>query len=339
MNVGTYPSYVCPGCHAQLELATGHFVCTRCGNNFRIFEDIPDFRLFPDPYITFADEYIKAERLSAYARDHHLAELIAYYWQLTPEAHPSVVAKHVNATTTSSRWQMVWRQLSRRVAVAASMDVLEIGCGTGGLLPFLSRQARQVVGIDIALRWLVVARQRLREHNTRNAFLACACSEHLPLPSGSFDVVVAIDVLDHVCDPVQTLREVGRVLKPGGLCYLLTPNAFGLGPDPHVWLWGLGWLPQKLRDWYVRKRRGTPYSPIRAVSPLHLRRWLRCASLQILHFSIPDFRAISQESLPTIYTIGAKSMATLGRFPLLTKLFAWISPLIEIVCTVNQADV
>jgi SAM-dependent methyltransferase len=101
------------------------------------------------------------------------------------------------------------RHLSHRGEAA-----LDIGCGTGAFLPVLARYAEHVVGVD-----------PLAEED---GDLVRASAEHLPFDSDSFDVVVALDVLEHA-DDATALKEVRRVLRPGGVVILTVPAL--------PWLW------------------------------------------------------------------------------------------------------
>ena len=60
----------------------------------------------------------------------------------------------------------------------------------------------------------------------------CANAECLPFPDGMFDVVISQEVLEHVRDPFRAMREMQRVLKPGGLIYCQAPFVIGYHPGP-----------------------------------------------------------------------------------------------------------
>jgi ubiquinone/menaquinone biosynthesis C-methylase UbiE len=104
------------------------------------------------------------------------------------------------------------RELRSRVAGEATGRVLEIGAGTGFNFPHYT-EAAEVVATEPDPYMLHKAEPRAAEHGVD---LRAAPAEHLPFPDGFFDTVVSTGVLCSVDDPVKALREVHRVLRPGG---------------------------------------------------------------------------------------------------------------------------
>jgi SAM-dependent methyltransferase len=102
--------------------------------------------------------------------------------------------------------------------------------------------------------------------------------------------VAASDVIEHVGDPDRFVAEAARVLRPGGLLFLATPNRYSLGLEPHVRLWGVGYLPRGLAERYVRAARKTSYSHVRLLSARGLERLLRSNGLEpeIAIPAVPD---------------------------------------------------
>jgi ubiquinone/menaquinone biosynthesis C-methylase UbiE len=108
----------------------------------------------------------------------------------------------------------VLRRLRRRVAGLATGRVLEIGCGTGGNLPYYER-ADSVVATDPDPYMLRRARKRAGRLARPLELRQCP-AEALPFPDASFDTVVSFLTLCTVKDPAKALAEVRRVLRPGG---------------------------------------------------------------------------------------------------------------------------
>jgi len=114
-----------------------------------------------------------------------------------------------------------------RLLVATSQPgacVLEVGCGTGYWLEVLARRGARPVGVDPSQGMLLQAAAR-----STIASLVQAHAEHLPLGSGNFDLVVAVNALHHFADVAAFCAEAHRVLRPGG-------SVLTVGLDPHAGL-------------------------------------------------------------------------------------------------------
>ncbi len=94
--------------------------------------------------------------------------------------------------------------------------VVDLGTGTGRLLPLLARAARRVIGIDGAREMMDVARRRAEDEGDLEVELRLGSLEHLPLGDGEADAMVANMVLHHVANPQAALREVYRGLAAEG---------------------------------------------------------------------------------------------------------------------------
>ncbi|MEW6718671.1 MAG: class I SAM-dependent methyltransferase [Chloroflexota bacterium] len=99
--------------------------------------------------------------------------------------------------------------------------ILDLGCGDGRHLVFLSRSGHNVHGIDKSLWGLRRAHEWLRRENL-SATLVCAVAQNLPWSNEFFDSVVSIQVIHHnrLAEIIETVGEVRRVLSPGGYFYL-----------------------------------------------------------------------------------------------------------------------
>ena len=257
-------------------------------------EGIRDLRQsYPDPQLSRDDDARIARALAELAPDRDFAALLGEHWRLVgkqPELAARFTAQELHARTKSE--PIVDAIEAARGALFGHGDsVLEIGCGTAALGSAIARRGARVVATDVSLRWLVLAGKRLAEEETggRVELLACA-AEGLPFEDESFDLVAASDVVEHVEDTERFVSECARVLRPGGLLFLATPNRFSLGLEPHVRLWGVGFLPRGLAESYVQAFRHTTYSHVRLLSARSLARLLGDHGLdvEIVAPAVPD---------------------------------------------------
>jgi len=97
------------------------------------------------------------------------------------------------------------------------LAILDVGCATGRLLQCLAEAgARDLAGADLAPRILDVARRKLARFGFECDFRDADPETSLPWPADKFDAVVLTGVVHHFYRPVDALREIGRVLRPGG---------------------------------------------------------------------------------------------------------------------------
>jgi 2-polyprenyl-6-hydroxyphenyl methylase/3-demethylubiquinone-9 3-methyltransferase len=108
--------------------------------------------------------------------------------------------------------------------------MLEIGFGAGSLLAAASRAGWDVEGVEVSES--AVKHSEAQGFKTFRGKLSEAGYE-----AGSFDLVIATELLEHVQDPGAMIREIARILRPGGLFWGTTPNARGISPR----LLGLDW--------------------------------------------------------------------------------------------------
>ncbi len=99
--------------------------------------------------------------------------------------------------------------------------VLDIGCGAGILTNALAQAGHTTFGIDLSANSLTIAR---KQDATHSVSYQVANAYSLPYPDHSFEVVCAMDILEHVEEPSLLISEASRVLKPGGLFFFHTFN-------------------------------------------------------------------------------------------------------------------
>ena len=108
-------------------------------------------------------------------------------------------------------------QLMRRHVDLDGRRILDLGCGVGAFVRRLREYSPQVYGVDIDA-------ENVTKGGEEVANLALAVGEGLPFADATFDIVLLHEVLEHVTDDAQTLREVRRVLAPAGRAVVFCPN-------------------------------------------------------------------------------------------------------------------
>ncbi|HEY3027445.1 MAG TPA: class I SAM-dependent methyltransferase [Pyrinomonadaceae bacterium] len=123
--------------------------------------------------------------------------------------------------------------------------LLEIGFGAGALLRAANRAGWSAEGVEISK----TAAEHVREEG-----LTVFCGDLLEAgyPEGHFDVVVATELLEHVDDPESLVREVVRILRPGGLFWATTPHVGGVSSR----LLGLDWTTVSADHLHLFSKKG-----------------------------------------------------------------------------------
>jgi 2-polyprenyl-6-hydroxyphenyl methylase/3-demethylubiquinone-9 3-methyltransferase len=138
----------------------------------------------------------------------------------------------------------------RNPGMLAGLRVLDIGCGGGLLAEPLARLGADVLGADPVRRNIEVARIHAAEQGLDIDY-RCASAEVLDAAGERFDVVLAMEVVEHVADIGLFIETCGRMTRSGGLVVVATLNrtlrAFALAVIGAEYV--LGWLPRGTHDW------------------------------------------------------------------------------------------
>jgi 2-polyprenyl-6-hydroxyphenyl methylase/3-demethylubiquinone-9 3-methyltransferase len=132
------------------------------------------------------------------------------------------------------------------------LTILDVGCGGGLLSVPLSRQGADVLGIDVSEKNISIVNAYKDKHDLGdNINFAFTSVEELALSGKSFDVVCAMEVVEHVADVELFIKSCLKVVKPGGLIFLATINRTAksyllaiLGAE-----YVLRWVPVGTHDW------------------------------------------------------------------------------------------
>ncbi len=331
----------CPVCKADLEEGSGgseSFVCSGCGRRFPIILGIPDFRVFPDPYIDLEADRAKGRRVAERFNDLDFAGLVEFYYSITDVVPPNQARRFTRgllaAGARAEAALTAWEERDGNLPIGSGR-FLEIGCGTAPLLVAAAARYHTVVGVDIAFRWLVVGKKRLAEA-TLEIPLFCACAEALPFRAGTFDRVAAESVIELVDDQAAAMTEAYRVMRPGGRLMLATPNRFSLGPDPHVGLWAGGLMPQRWIDAHA-KRQGAVPPKRHLLSAGSLSRLLRDSGFARRDIFLPDVPRAQRAQLAAPAQLLVGAYHALKRLPLMKQLLYVVGPLLHAVAHKNTA--
>lgn len=137
-------------------------------------------------------------------------------------------SKHVDDNDISTPWHDFVKSSLRSVDLE-DKSVLEIGCGRGGFSELLVKQyplIKKLCACDYSESALMIAKNRLGTNGRID--LRKEDIQNLSFPDESFDTVISCETIEHVPHPRLALKELHRVLKPGGRLILTCPNYFNL---------------------------------------------------------------------------------------------------------------
>ena len=130
--------------------------------------------------------------------------------------------------------------------------LLDVGCALGFMLQEAKAAGWEAIGIETS----GFAAEYASQHTECQVYQGTL--QQVALPSESFDVVTLMDVLEHIAEPLDLMREIYRVLRPGGIVYVVTPNfgsffvrlygpqSYAVWPDQHVVYFRRGSIKQLL---------------------------------------------------------------------------------------------
>jgi 2-polyprenyl-6-hydroxyphenyl methylase / 3-demethylubiquinone-9 3-methyltransferase len=146
-------------------------------------------------------------------------KLAARWWDPDGESRPLHDLNPVRADYVASR-----------VALHGA-KVADVGCGGGLLSEALARAGADVVGIDLGLKVIEIARLHLHESNLKVDYRKQSSTELAAAEPASFDAVCCMELIEHVPDPGALVNDLAAMLKPGARLFMSTlnrtPVAFG----------------------------------------------------------------------------------------------------------------
>jgi len=317
--------FVCPLCKGELITSSLHFHCQPCARDYPVESGIPDFRVFPDPYLTFAEDHDRTQIVLEALDRLPLRELLTYYWSYSDVTPPLLRAKFVeNAMQGEARGQRLYELVTNEGAQVPGR-LVDIGCGTGNFLAIAARHVEQPVGVDIAMRWLHLSRRRFIDNGLEAPALVCCCAEYLPFKAQSFDAAVIASTFEFLRSPEEALIELKRTLDDEGVCIINTVNRYSLAKNPYAHLWGVGFLPKSWQVAYVRKRRDASFENI----TLYSYRRLKSTASKLFNnvdIALSDISDNTLATLPFRTRVLVRIYRILKRLPIVKGLLKWVSP-------------
>lgn len=156
---------------------------------------------------------VNAEEISRFEK------LAARWWDPDGESRPLHDLNPVRAAYVAGR------------ANLRGAKVADIGCGGGLLSEALARADANVTAIDLGEKLIEIAKLHLFESNVKVDYRVQSSTELAEAEPASFDVVCCMELIEHVPDPAELVRDLAAMLKPGGQLFLSTlnrtPAAFG----------------------------------------------------------------------------------------------------------------
>jgi len=159
------------------------------------------------------------------------------WWQ---EVYAPTLPRRFFSFEMIKRRDLVVRLLHKYATAGAQAQILECGCGPGGILGEVANRHCRLTGIDINPRYLA----RARSNFGKDVAWIQADVENLPFCDQSFDIVCCIGVLSYLQNDEAAVAEIARVVKSGGVVIMALPNWLMLDKifDPYYYL---VWLPSR----------------------------------------------------------------------------------------------
>jgi 2-polyprenyl-6-hydroxyphenyl methylase/3-demethylubiquinone-9 3-methyltransferase len=155
------------------------------------------------------------------------------------------MTEHVNAdpaelarfATAASRWwdrdgemrplhdlNPVRLRYMERAGPLAHLAILDVGCGGGLLAEAMARQGARVVGLDLTVELIEVARLHALEAGVSIDYRVESAEQHAGAGAGRYDVVTCMEMLEHVPDPQAVVAALATLVRPGGHVFVSTLN-------------------------------------------------------------------------------------------------------------------
>ena len=159
------------------------------------------------------------------------------------EAYDEWHDRHEVDVSADAPWHKTIRQRLRFETDIKDKKILEIGCGRGGFSCWLATQnpkPERVFAADFSPVAVEKGRQFSQQKGIDNIEWMVRDIENLPDADSTYDTIFSYETIEHVPNPPKAVKEMARVLKPGGRMYLTTPNYMSTIGLYRVYCWARG---------------------------------------------------------------------------------------------------
>ena len=183
--------------------------------------------------------------------------------------------------------------------------MLELGCGRGELLRGAANRGWEVRGIEMTEAFARIARE---EHGID---IECVRVEEAEMLRESYDAILLAAILEHLYEPVQTLRRVREALRPGGLVFIDVPNECSLMSRV-----GNAYMRARGTDWAVNLSPTFPPYHVVGFCPMSLRQLLEREGFRLVQFQLHRWKNAlpsANGGLAKVERIGFDAVLSLGK--------------------------
>lgn len=218
MNYKLLSLLSCPHCHTNLTLFPNKqfIICRKCKQKYPYRDGIPDFLAYSDD----ADLKLSQEKWDKKYQQDYKKNII----------------KELNYQDKKF-FLPTWSQISQHFSLKKGENFLELGCGLSFFSRHLAKLGMTVVGIDISLEALKLAKAVFDKEKITNYLFVRGNVLSMPFKSNSFSLIYGAGVIEHFKDTFSAVKELQRVLKKGGVAYNTVPY-LNIGSLTYRQVWG-----------------------------------------------------------------------------------------------------
>lgn len=216
MKTSLYSLLCCPECKEDLVLQRSYFQCKNCKNKYNIENGIPNFSV---------------------AIDEESMQLSQKKWdEKYKDDSKKNIVKELDFLEKKF-FKLTWDQIQILRQLKKGELFLEIGCGTSFMGRKLAKTGHTIVGIDMSMEALKLAKSVFDSEGITNYLLVCGNVLTMPFKNNLFDLIYGAGVIEHFKDTGQAVSELARITKKGGVAYNTVPY-LNVGTLTYRQVWG-----------------------------------------------------------------------------------------------------